>query len=293
MYLSRVTFGDVSADADFEKLDFAQHELGAQAFEDVDELLDCYLGGLQRNGQVAGDPIHSRCQGQHVAYANVVRPGSAEERHCSRYNRKYLGAIRELFGTDPTWELLADDVPDSFPDDDPPSSFYLFASSHDGCSPVRRCDTNEAHPSYLIPIDDDERERLYFWSREYNRTDGIWFFSGELETAAYEQLATPASCLSRYGRELCESIEKTLERPVYYYLLRHYGRAEGENARRCPGCGGPWRVEDSGVARDSEGRRLFHDFDFQCEACRLVSHLGSTDDEPEMARFGEFPPPES
>jgi predicted nucleic acid-binding Zn ribbon protein len=159
----------------------------------------------------------------------------------------------------------------------------MFSSALDGQSPVCCIDSGERLPAYLIPIDDDERERLYFWSREYNRMDGIWFSSGELEIPAYEQMASPSSLLSKQGRELASHVESVLNMPVYYFLMRFYGRGEKESERRCPGCGKDWRYRTDNSKGDGFGK-----FPFRCAPCRLVSQHADADYDNTYAYIGEF-----
>ena len=51
----------------------------------------------------------------------------------------------------------------------------------------------------------------------------------------------------------------------------------------CPGCGRPWRTKWPG-----SDQLPFWCFHFQCERCRLVSHLGVSTDGGRHARIGEY-----
>ncbi|MBX3324353.1 MAG: DUF2310 family Zn-ribbon-containing protein [Nitrospira sp.] len=78
-------------------------------------------------------------------------------------------------------------------------------------------------------------------------------------------------------------IETATRIPTYYYLFRYHGRLK-EKLRRCPLCGGAWRV------RSPKGLTRFSHFDFRCKPCRLVSNMASSigDDEDErLAVIGE------
>ncbi|HIP76018.1 MAG TPA: hypothetical protein EYH12_02510, partial [Psychromonas hadalis] len=51
---------------------------------------------------------------------------------------------------------------------------------------------------------------------------------------------------------------------TYYYLYRVAGTSlESEQQRKCPSCGGEWRLE----------KPLFDIFDFKCDQCQLVSNI--------------------
>jgi hypothetical protein len=66
-------------------------------------------------------------------------------------------------------------------------------------------------------------------------------------------------------------------------LTRYWGRPKGEDQRLCPGCRNPWRAER---LQESPGR--FWQSDFQCDRCRLVSHVAVSTDGGRHARIGEF-----
>jgi len=96
-------------------------------------------------------------------------------------------------------------------------------------------------------------------------------------------LADPASELAEEGRDLCRAIESATGVPTFYYLMRYWGRPKAEERRRCPGCGDAWRTE-----RPREPPNRFWQFDFKCDRCRLVSHLGAANDGGRRVRVGEF-----
>ena len=135
----------------------------------------------------------------------------------------------------------------------------------------------------MLPVAFEHKEQLYFWQRSYYHHDNIWLGSGALEIGAYRQLADPASELAEHGRDLCREIETATGVPTFYYLMRYWGRLKGEEQRLCPGCGTAWRTERS---REWPGR--FWQFDFNCDRCRLVSHLGVSTDGGRHTRIGEF-----
>ncbi|MCM2372391.1 DUF2310 family Zn-ribbon-containing protein [Aporhodopirellula aestuarii] len=267
MFLSQGSFGKPRSDVDSEM---------------VRDTLDGYLSALRKNGQICGEALHAVSGGSAIAYAYLVRPDSITRQYHSRYGIQDLDGVCELFGQEPSWQVLADEIPADFPDVRTASSLCLFPSAFDGQSPVCSMDTWDRFPTYLIPIDNDECERLCFWSREYNRMDDIWLSSGELEVPAYEQLASPSSLLSKQGRKLALAVESALHIPVYYFLMRYYGRGECESERRCPGCGKHWR-------RDTDTELThFWNFPFRCEQCRLVSQFASASYDDSYAHIGEF-----
>ena len=268
MFLAQATFGKPPQDAEQ---------------EDIADKLDSYFATLKKNGQICGDALHAKSNGDVIAFANLTRPDSSAREHHSRYGVKYLDEIINVFGRNPKWDILVDDVPTNFPDIRDSSALCLFTSAFDGQSPVCQIGTGDRFPAYMIPMDDDEREHMFFWSREYNRMDGIWFASGELEIQAYEQMASPTSLLSQQGRRIASCIESAIEIPVYYFLMRYYGRGEQELGRKCPGCGKAWRYHDT--ACQSAG---FWNFPFRCVQCRLVSQVADANYDDSNASIGEL-----
>jgi len=47
--------------------------------------------------------------------------------------------------------------------------------------------------------------------------------SGPGERFAHRQMSDVGSPLARDGREVAQQIKKKTRRPVYYYLMKHYG----------------------------------------------------------------------
>lgn len=267
MFLFQANFGSVPSGVELEK---------------IRDTLDEYLDSLKRNGQICGDFLHSVTEGKAVA-----RPDAVSESFHSIYGLKDLKILSDLFQQKPIWIPMSDAMPDAFPPTSDSSSLYLDPEYSDGSSPLRCGDTGEPLPTYLLPIDYNERERLYFWSRESNRMVGIEFSSGDLEIPAYEQLASPGSDLAKDGRRLAALVEGALNIPVYYYLIRYYGRGEEEPKRRGADCGGNWSVK---LPKEDHA---FWRFPFRCDGCRLVSHLADAEaegeDELSLAKIGEFP----
>lgn len=94
-------------------------------------------------------------------------------------------------------------------------------------------------------------------------------------------MASPTSLLSKQGRELAACIESALGIPVYYFLMRYYGRGEQELDRKCPGCGNAWRHHHN-IGQSSN----FWDFPFRCVHCRLVSEVAEANDDDSNAGIG-------
>ncbi len=263
MFLTQATFGTPSSSTD----------------------AAAYLGSLQKNGQILGEHmhLHALCNGVYTAYVRLARPDASELRFHSKYASIEREEIRREFGSEPQWRVLADDVPNDFHDFQTSSFLFLFTSAFNGDSPICCGDTDNRLPTYLIPLDDDEREGLCFWACEYNRIHGIWLASGDLEIPAYEQMASPQSTLAEQGRAVSRKVEQALGVPTYYFLERYYGRGDQEQNRRCPGCNAAWRIPKPN--QRAPGLLKLH---FRCEKCRLVSYDADAAYDDEWAHIGEF-----
>jgi len=158
-------------------------------------------------------------------------------------------------------------------------ALFLFTHVFERSSPLCRGDNGAPIPLFRLPISDELREALYFWSKTYSELDSLYLGSGVLETPAYKEMADCNSRLATEGRLYCSEIEQATKRQIYYYLHRYWGRSVGEADRLCPGCGRRWAKEStsgSGLAW----------FDFQCEPCRLVSHIGVDISDQRRAKIG-------
>jgi predicted nucleic acid-binding Zn ribbon protein len=268
MFLVQITFGtDGGARRNRESLKHAAED---------------YLASLHWNWQVCGEDLLTWSEGQLIGYTRVARPDSLAKRHHSQWGISSLNNLIEAFGGDPRWRIIDDDVPKRFPTWRRSSSFYLFTHAFDDASPVCCGDSGEPIPVYLLPIPDQDRRDIYSWAGSYKHLDNIWLHSGALEIPAYKQLADPESELSVTGRELCARIEKATEKPTFYYLMRYWGRNDGEATRPCPLCGGEWRISDQNA-----DTAPFHKFPFKCDGCRLVSRIAVSFEDERHARIGE------
>ena len=259
---------------------------GSRRRHDPEQLRDAaesYLVEMARAGQISGEYFLSWTRGRLNAHVLLACRSATELRYHSQRGKRELKQVADAFGKKPLWRILDDGAPQRPPSWKDAPFLYLFTNAFDRFSPVCRGDGKAPIPVCLLPLAFEYQEQLYFWQRTYRHLDHIWLDSGALEIAAYRQLADPESEVSRNGRDLCKEIEAATGVPTYYYLMRYWGRPNGEDQRRCPGCGGAWRAE---CPQESPGR--FWQFDFKCERCRLVSHKGVSLEGGRHARIGEF-----
>ena len=249
--------------------------------ESLRDAAETYLITLCRNGQIHGDFLLAWSNRRLIGYARVARPDAFAGRYHTQWSVSALNTLKEAFGREPEWQIIEDGVPKRFPSWRRSSSFYLFTHAFNDASPVRCGDSGSPIPLYLLPISDQDREDLYSWAGMYKHFDNIWLASGALEIPAYKQIADPTSELSVSGREICASIEKATQKPTDYFLMRYWGRNDGEATRPCPLCGAKWHL--SNHTEDAP----FHKFHFKCDSCRLVSRCADSYDDERHARIGE------
>lgn len=251
--------------------------------EDLEDIAERYLGSLFQAGQICGEYFLTWTNGRLNAHVALAGGGALSLRYHSDSGKQDLERIVAVFGRRPIWKMLDDNARQRSPSWKRSSFLYLFTHAWDWASPVCRGDDGAPIPLFLLPISFHQKADAYSWQKSYRHHDSIWLGSAALEIPAYRQLADPDSELSQRGRELCRELESATGVPVFYYLMRYWGRTPGEKDRRCPGCGRRWNVKKT--ADESE---RFCKFDFRCERCRLVSHLGVSFDGGRHIRIGEF-----
>ncbi len=265
MILANITFGSIR---------------GKQR-EELEDAADDYLTYLFHGGQICGARFLTLTKGKVNAHVLLAAPEAMGLRFHSARGKKKLAEVVKLFGREPIWRILDDDVGKTSSKWRGAPFLYLSADALDWYPPVYRGDGKRSVPSFTLPVSDQIKEDLYRWQRSYREHDNVWLASRAVEIPAYRELVDPNSGLSDEGRKLCSEIEVGTGIPTFYYLMRYWGRSKGEEKRVCPGCGGPWRTS---VMADEE---IFREFHFRCDSCRLVSHLGVSKDG-RHARIGEF-----
>jgi predicted nucleic acid-binding Zn ribbon protein len=245
--------------------------------EDPYDFVYVLLAPLFKNGQLTGEPVITFMSQTVVrTYALVPQQDALEEKHFSEWGRRGLEKLRTI-GCSWDWQILGE--PCEANTWESAKYLVLFARQFDG--PVGDQDGTPV-ATYMLPLTDLEKEGLDAWSGYYNAADVLWLGCGELEVAAYKQLADPNSELAEKGRRLCRSIAEKTGKPTYYFLMHYAGDPEREGDRLCPGCGGKWFVSEREIGN-------FWNFSFRCDPCALVSNWAdSFDENPELLAIGEW-----
>ena len=254
-------------------------EEDAYAFRDnVEGLVGIWI----KHGHLLGEPHMGWRAGSVHVYGTVPAPDALE--------RQYWQHSPEVVDAYERWQSFALTEPNCERIDDEPfmepqpwqdaQALYLFAHHIEGTSSVCAWETGEAIPAYLLPLDDELNEDLYFWTLAHANADNLWLQSGALEMEAYREMADPYSTLSVAGRAIAARIELLTGKPTYYFLHRYYGwPGESERGRRCPNCGQLFE-------RDAHPcERLLT---FRCVPCRLATEDAHEFYYPDYALIGEY-----
>ena len=250
---------------------------------EAEDVVESYISVLLHNGQALGEYFLVLQEGLLCAYVQLAGVDALKTKYESTYSAKWTAEAIRLFGQNPKWTVIDDEAPKRDTTWTKAPFLYLFTNMFDWESPLCRGDNGRPIPIYRLPGTHEDREAIYFWQRTYREYDAIWMGCGHLEIPTYREMASPHSELSQQGREICAKVESVTGLPTYYFLMRYWGRRMGEEKRKCPGCGGSWRHRHT-----TEDDKRFWQFPFQCDKCRLVSHLADSYDDERHAVIGEW-----
>lgn len=144
-------------------------------------------------------------------------------------------------------------------------SFQLLHTTYvDSGSPLLNGDELKGIPLYRTLQQEPElSQTIIKWQENWQACDQLQMNGTILEQTALAEISDVESELSKLGRALCAEVEKVSKVPTFYYLYRLGKEPEIEHNRKCPSCGGDWKLAEP-----------LHDvFHFKCNKCRLVSNL--------------------
>ena len=230
------------------------------------DAIETYLGALYKNGQAIGDCPIAEVKDGYLVTLQVPRADTLDSRWARRWVRNTEAGLKSV-GLTRTVKVLGRD-PDSLVACQcrRRKSLILFANMLTDESPVRCGDCFGPVPLYTLPRigSSGDYADLLGWQKTYQAMDTLHIGSGVGAGFAHRQMSDVRSDLSVEGRELAALLEEKVRRPVYYYLMKHYGASDSrERRRRCPSCSGSWTL----------GEPLHRIFDFRCENCRLLSNV--------------------
>ena len=228
--------------------------------------LQLLLGAWRNNGQIYGNDWPSVPE-EH-GYSTIVmcpESDSLDARFNSRYVTEAIAQC-EKEGQRVTWQALGGDLDTTPACGCTSSSAYILFTTYLGqISPVHCMDCFLAVGLYRFsPMRSGDFYEVIGWESNYQSCDSLQMHCTVLERAATRELSHIDSKLTQQGRGICSTLAASSGRPFYYYLYRGSGRSHrAELERRCPSCGGEWRLAS----------QLHHLFDFKCERCNLLSNV--------------------
>jgi predicted nucleic acid-binding Zn ribbon protein len=264
------------------------------ARDELEQEVHCLLAAWTHNGQLWGDQVWSWKRGQLRVSCWAPCADSLDPRHASEEVRDRLARVEAVSRARPSMSIAG--TLGHRPSSRrwrTSKSLYMFTHMFDNSSPLCDGDTGAPVPLYAVPIGIELRRQLVDWMRTYRHLDSLWIGSGPLVIEAYRELASAGSVLSAGGRSLALAVARATGLPMYYYLMRYWGRSDPTNSaspskheidRACPGCGGRWR-------RRTGGPRGLRSFPYRCARCRLVSQVAVNFDEPHQCTIGEWRAP--
>nr|WP_211092014.1 Zn-ribbon-containing protein [Vibrio agarilyticus] len=234
----------------------------------VDKAINGLMDALRYNGQVLGRefPI---VMGEGEFFVRTVCPEkeSLHPRHHSEFVQRCIANLSEASLLAPKVRLLGLDInSEQAAETETPSWQVLYTTYVHTCSPLRSGESLLPIPLYRYgPTFNGDHKAVIKWQTEWQACDELQMAGAcRAEFAALHEICDADSVLFRRGWDLRGRIEYLSQVPTYYYQYRVGGESlDAELARKCPKCGGEWRL-------DTPLHDIFH---FKCDACRIVSNI--------------------
>ena len=250
----------------------------------LEDSLESFGAALMRNRNIYGPYLLNRSGSEFSFVAKAPEKTAFSRGNFTEWASKDLAMIEQIIGMKlkpvfsgrPEGNIKAEYVA--------AKELYFFAHAFTESSPVVTGNTGRAIPFYYLPINTQMRDDLYSWLQTYIQYDNIWLGSGKMEMPIYRQLADVHSDFNKKGLELARQLTKVSRKKTYYYLQRYWGFTENEEKLRCPSCGTKWYIH-SEVLKKRNGLNWFN---FRCNKCALVSHMGVSHDDSKRAKIGTF-----
>ena len=141
----------------------------------------------------------------------------------------------------------------------------LYTTYLQVCSPLHSSDRLAPIPLYKQLKNQPHLSMdVIKWQENWQACDQLQMNGSVLEKQALAEISDINSNSFKHGYYLAQEIERESQIPTFYYLYRVGGEnLATEQARRCPKCGGGWKLDQP----------LFDLFHFKCDDCRLVSNM--------------------
>lgn len=251
MFFTQIQFPFDSADEDDEARD----------------IVSSILGSMCNNGQISSSeyPVLESPQG-FTSFMLIPAEDALLQKYNNEWVEKEISRFVKAGGKQPEFIIIGRDAEScDVCQCAEPCGYVLFTTFISMESPLRCAACFGPVPLYRVPpTHEGEYWDLRGWKADYQACDTLQMHCTVLERATMRQMARLDSPLTQEGLKICRLISAITNQPVYYYLYRHNGRSiASEEKRKCPNCGGEWRLEESWHRK----------FDFKCDNCHLLSNI--------------------
>lgn len=250
----------------FFRLTQAENDLNQQR-----RALNRLIDEWRYNGQILGREIPLYLTEDEFGLGFAIRLICPEQtsllsEHQNRFVAQALEKVLQLGLRLENLELLGDELnSDATAPETQPTWQILYTTHLQSCSPLYHGDLFAPIPLYrALKTAPALAKDLIKWQENWQAYDQLQMNAAALEKSALAEISELDSPTSKHGRALAKEISQVTQIPTYYYLYRVGGASKAaELERRCPSCGGDWRLAEP----------LFGLFHFKCDSCRLVSNL--------------------
>ncbi len=238
--------------------------------ENFTSLIFKIVNQWRENGQMIGREAGvTHFQSVDESYFQVSLAIPRQDSLMAKYNSEEVNKAlfkAESYGVEfSNFELVGRDYRADVTSNKSDSDFLLLYTTHlDSCSPV--FNSNDFLPLPLYEVTHSNQKlasEILRWQEDWQACDQLQMNGSTLEQTALQQISDFNSDLSQRGRWLCSQIEKSTQKPTYYYLYRLGKDEKIEYNRTCPSCNGHWKLSQP----------IHEIFYFKCDKCRLISNL--------------------
>ena len=222
------------------------------------EKIDSILSMLIKNGQILEECLVEKYDDYYVANVTIVDDDALDEKYYNQYIKD------EIKNFEIDIKIICDDAlaTDSCHCKD--HSYYILAiNPYDSSSPIICGDCGKEIPLIRVPyiFNEEEHHSILNFQKIYKSVDNLWMNSLS-DRFSKRQITDYKSQLNQRGIEICNELEKKIQKPVYYLLCNPIGgwfefEKNNKELKVCPKCGGELnKLKNSYVEKICEKCRL-------------------------------------
>ena len=221
--------------------------------------IDDILGMLIKNGQILDECIVEDHNDHYIANVITTDDDSLDTKYFNQYIKN------EVKNFEINVQIICDDALATDSCHCEEHSYYILAiNPDDSSSPIICGDCGKEIPLIRIPYlyKEEEHYSILSFQRLYRSVDNLWMQSLS-DRFSKRQIVDYKSQLNQRGIEICNELEKKVQKPVYYLLCNPIGgwfefEKNNKELQVCPKCGGEFKV-----LKDSYVEKI-------CDKCRLA-----------------------